>query len=97
MKLPTSADHERVLAEGRAAREMVVHPAHYGGGENLYEVIRVIEAWELGFHLGNAVKYIARAGKKNDAVEDLRKAAWYISREADRMEERLRQRKRNSR
>lgn len=42
----------------------VEHPQHYGGADNLYEAIKVIEAWQLGFCLGNAVKYIARAGKK---------------------------------
>lgn len=63
----------------------VNHPAHYGGKENLYEAIKVIEAWELGFCLGNAVKYIARAGKKDPAkrIEDLQKAAWYINREIE--------------
>lgn len=61
--------------------EMVDHPTHYGGEDNLYEAIKVIEAWGLGFNLGNAVKYISRAGKKQDTLEDLEKAAWYISRE----------------
>lgn len=66
--------------------DRIDHPPHYGG-DVPYEPIKVIEAWGLGFHLGNAVKYIARAGKKpgSDAAEDLRKAAWYISREADRL------------
>jgi hypothetical protein len=59
----------------------VEHPKHYGGKDNPYEAIKVIEAWELGFHLGNAVKYIARAGKKGSKREDLEKAVWYISRE----------------
>ena len=60
--------------------EAVNHPPHYGG-DNPYEAIKVIEAWGLDFHLGNAVKYIARAGKKTtDPVEDLRKAVWYIER-----------------
>jgi hypothetical protein len=67
--------------------ETVDHPAHYGGATNPYEVIKVIEAWGLGFSLGNAVKYIARAGKKGDtvqaAIEDLEKAAWYINREIE--------------
>ena len=70
-----------------AAREAVNHPDHYGGGENLYEAIKVIEAWGLNFHLGNAVKYIARAGKKGPAIEDLKKALWYLQRELDRREE----------
>jgi succinate dehydrogenase/fumarate reductase cytochrome b subunit len=63
------------------AKETVRHPTHYGG-DTVYEVIKVIEAWKLGFHLGNAVKYIARAGKKDKAkvIEDLRKAIWYIER-----------------
>jgi hypothetical protein len=61
----------------------VDHPAHYGGAENPYEAIKVIEAWGLGFCLGNAVKYISRAGRKDpDAyVEDLRKARWYLDRQ----------------
>lgn len=66
----------------------VDHPDHYGGAENTYEAIKVIEAWGLGFCLGNAVKYIARAGRKKyaNAATDLRKAAWYLNREADRLE-----------
>jgi len=66
--------------------EAVNHPAHYGGAENPYEAIKVIEAWSLGFHLGNAVKYIARAGRKVDRLEDLRKARWYLDREIARAE-----------
>lgn len=61
--------------------EAVNHPAHYGGADNPYEAIKVIEAWELGFCLGNTVKYISRAGKKGDIVEDLKKARWYLDRE----------------
>jgi hypothetical protein len=59
----------------------VNHPSHYGGEDNPYEAIKVIEAWDLGFNLGNAVKYIARAGKKGDRQEDLQKALWYLTRE----------------
>ena len=61
------------------------HPSHYTDGK--IEVIDFIEDKKLGFHLGNAVKYIARAGKKDPAkkVEDLQKAAWYILREIDRL------------
>jgi len=59
--------------------EAINHPAHYGG-DTPYEAIKVIEAWELGFCLGNTVKYISRAGKKDPAkrIEDLEKAAWYL-------------------
>ena len=61
--------------------EKVNHPDHYGGESNPYEAIKVIEAWDLNFHLGNVVKYISRAGKKSkSSVEDLKKAEWYLSR-----------------
>ena len=66
--------------------EAVDHPAHYGGADNPYEAIKVIEAWGLGFNLGNAVKYVSRAGKKDDALQDLRKARWYLDREIQNME-----------
>lgn len=65
----------------------VDHPAHYGGVDNPYEAIKVIEAWSLGFCLGNAIKYICRAGKKGDRLEDLRKARWYLDREIHRCEQ----------
>lgn len=68
-----------------AGMETVDHPAHYGGADDPYEAIKVIEAWKLGFCLGNAVKYIARAGKKGDALEDLKKARWYVDREIQRL------------
>lgn len=58
-------------------------PSHYT--DLTPEPIEVIEAWGLGFNLGNAVKYIARAGKKGDALDDLKKAAWYLDREIKRM------------
>lgn len=57
----------------------VNHPSHYAEGRR-YEPIDVIEDWELDFHLGNAVKYISRAGRKGDAREDIKKAAWYLNR-----------------
>lgn len=66
--------------------EVVDHPAHYGGADNPYEAIKVIEAWGLGFCLGNTVKYISRAGKKGAAIEDLKKAAWYLNRHIEAME-----------
>jgi hypothetical protein len=61
-------------------KEMVNHPSHYGGKDNPYEAIKVIDAWDLGFCLGNTVKYISRAGKKNKEkeLEDLEKALWYL-------------------
>lgn len=67
--------------------ETVNHPAHYGGVDNPYEAIKVIEAWGLGFCLGSALKYISRAGKKDPVrlVEDLEKARWYLDREIARL------------
>jgi hypothetical protein len=61
----------------------VSHPTHYNSGK--IEVIEAIEDWGLGFHLGNAVKYVARAGKKDPAkyIEDLEKAVWYIKRQIE--------------
>ena len=62
----------------------VDHPDHYQTSTGL-EAIDVIEAFfHDSFHLGNAFKYIARAGKKGDYVEDLEKAAWYLQREISR-------------
>lgn len=68
--------------------EIVDHPKHYGGAEAKHEAISVIEEWELGFHLGNVVKYISRAGKKpdQDTISDLKKARWYLDRYIDIME-----------
>jgi hypothetical protein len=63
----------------------VNHPEHYGGEGNPYEAIRVIEAWDLGFCLGNAVKYIARAGKKGSEAVDIDKAIWYLKRHRDNL------------
>jgi len=63
----------------------VDHPPHYCQGG--IEAIDVIEAWSLGFHLGNTVKYIARAGRKGDRIEDLKKAAWYLQRLIDSLSE----------
>jgi len=68
--------------------DAVNHPSHYGGEDNPYEAIKVIEAWDLDFCLGNTVKYISRAGKKDRTkeLEDLKKARWYLDREIQRLE-----------
>jgi hypothetical protein len=66
--------------------ETIDHPHHYGGANNPYEAIKVIEAWELGFHLGNCVKYICRAGHKGAYIDDLKKARWYLDRSIQNME-----------
>lgn len=53
------------------------HPAHYGG-DTTYEAIKVIEAWRLGFRLGNVLKYIKRSQHKDNYLENLQKARWYL-------------------
>lgn len=65
----------------------VSHPSHYTDGK--IEVIDFIEDKGLNYHRGNAVKYISRAGKKDPAkeIEDLQKAAWYINRDIQRLQE----------
>ncbi len=60
-------------------KEMVDHPSHYQGKR--FEVIDIIEDYELGFNLGNAIKYILRAGHKDGYEQDLKKAIWYLERE----------------
>lgn len=59
--------------------ERINHPRHYTSHPSGVECIDVVE--HMPFNVGNAVKYLWRAGLKGDAVEDLRKAAWYIARE----------------
>lgn len=71
----------------KAPSETVNHPKHYTDGK--IEVIDFIEDKKLNYHRGNAIKYIARAGKKDPAkeIEDLQKAVWYLNREIERLKE----------
>jgi hypothetical protein len=62
--------------------ELVHHPPHYQGKG--IEAIDVIEAFELNFALGNAVKYILRADKKANKKQDLEKAKWYLEHELEK-------------
>ena len=73
--------------EKKETNETVNHPSHYGGEKNPYEAIKVIESWDLDFHLGNAIKYISRAGKKDPQkeIEDLEKAIWYLQRRIENL------------
>ncbi|GAG09064.1 unnamed protein product [marine sediment metagenome] len=64
--------------------EAVNHPDHYNAGK--YEVIDVIEDWDLEFHEGNVVKYVGRAKHKEKRLEDLKKAAWYLQRKIELLE-----------
>lgn len=60
---------------------LINHPQHYQGQK--FEVIEIIEDFNLNFCIGNAIKYILRAGKKGDRVQDLHKAMWYLRREIE--------------
>lgn len=70
----------------RKKEDKVDHPSYYGG-DKTYETIKVIDAWDLDFCLGNAIKYISRAGKKNPEteIEDLEKAIWYVQHRISRI------------
>lgn len=65
-----------------AAASAVDHPAHYNAHPSGVECIDVVE--HMGFNLGNAIKYVWRADEKGNAIEDLEKARWYITREIER-------------
>jgi hypothetical protein len=76
----------RKVAKQITEREMVNHPDHYQGSGGM-EVIDIIENYDLGFSLGNAIKYILRSNKKSNAKQDLEKAIWYIRREMSNLVE----------
>jgi hypothetical protein len=71
-------------------KEMVNHPSHYGGKDNVYEVVKVCEAWGLDkdAYIFNVVKYVARAGKKDTdkELQDMKKVLWYLNRKIERLE-----------
>lgn len=75
--------------KGRRKGDNVNHPSHYNVGG--IEVIDAIEAWGLGFHAGNTVKYVARAGHKGDEIEDLEKAQWYLKRRIENLKRQRRE------
>jgi len=79
---PLQEHREQMMTKADA----INHPQHYGGSDNVYEAIKVIEAWQLNFCLGNVVKYLSRAGKKGSKLEDLKKAQWYLNREIEKFE-----------
>ena len=69
---------------GGVKSDPVNHPSHYTFGK--YEVLDVIEDWNLGYNRSCVIKYIARAGKKQDELEDLKKARFYLDREISKLE-----------
>lgn len=76
----TDKTQQDYVTEVDNMREMVNSPDHYRG-ESLLEAIDVIEDFNLNFNLGNAIKYILRCNKKENCVQDLSKAMWYLNRE----------------
>ena len=64
------------------ATERVNHPPHYNDHPTGIECIDIVE--EFNFNIGNAIKYLWRAGLKGDEIEDMRKAMWYVNREIER-------------
>ena len=71
--------------------DAVNHPRHYTGHPSGVECIELAEHY--GFCIGNAIKYLWRAGLKGDAIEDLKKARWYLDREIQRREKELEDRR----
>lgn len=91
--LPLPREHRNTTPDVRAPTEPsesgydpIRRPAHYARLRP--EPLEVIEAWNLGFHAGNVLKYVARAGHKGDAVEDLEKARRYLERWIDMLRRR---------
>lgn len=84
---------EQLDYHAKEKKEMVNHPSHYGGEDNPYEAIKVIEAWDADFNIGTTLRYLCRCGKKTIGgsaeemrLEDLKKAKWYLEREISNIE-----------
>lgn len=72
-------------------KEMINHPEHYGG-DTAYECIKVLKAWNtkeefIAFCKNNAIKYLCRLGKKDDELQELKKALWYLQEAVKYLEE----------
>jgi len=78
----TANECPRCFPNTKVNHDPVNHPKHYTNHPSGIECIQITE--HMGFNLGNAIKYIWRADLKNDAVEDLKKAVWYVQREIDK-------------
>lgn len=75
----------RIVDIVKSTQDSVNNPKHYTQGG--IEVIDAIEAWNLNFRLANVVKYVARSDHKNNKLEDLKKARWYLDREISKLEQ----------
>lgn len=78
-----SVERDPLLVEREKTHDEVNHPRHYVSHPSGVECIQVTE--HMNFNLGNAMKYIWRAGEKGDRLIDLQKAAWYLNREIERI------------
>lgn len=79
--MPAVPDAEEPTIE---RRETVNHPRHYNAHPSGVECITIVE--HMSFNVGNAIKYLWRADEKGNALEDLKKAAWYVQREIEKRE-----------
>lgn len=82
-KFPDQLQQTDAPSIDNSVEQSKINPPYYKAGK--IEVIDIIEYFDLGFHLGNVVKYVARAGRKGDVVEDLKKAQWYLERYIERL------------
>ena len=84
---PTDVDSpfiwkQNTVTQVNIGNEVVDHPSHYAG-KNGIEAIDVIDAYDLNFNMGSALKYILRCGKKDDEIIELEKAIWYLKHEVE--------------
>lgn len=79
-----SNERPRIRMQASPSTDMVNHPPHYTAGG--IETIDFIEAKQLGYNLGNVVKYVSRSTLKGDQLENLKKAQWYLNREIKQLE-----------
>ena len=77
------ADFIHSVTQGRGTVDNVNHPPHYKVGG--IETIDFIEAKGLDYHLGNVIKYISRSDHKDNKLENLKKAQWYLNRAVDNL------------
>jgi hypothetical protein len=84
LEKPMMAKPSKKRTKEKLFSDVVNSPAHYTYGG--IETIDFIEAKQLNYHCGNVIKYVSRAGKKGERLEDLRKAQWYLNREIERLE-----------
>ena len=81
-----SANNRIAINEDKLSGNRVNHPSQYNKG---IETIDYIESWNMDFNIGNVIKYVTRAGYKDNKLEDLEKAKWYLEREISKAEKNI--------